>query len=88
MKTMNKATEYVAALCHMRDGGLVPYDSERFIATTKAEAAAKAQKWAMTTVGADKTWLHVTLDGAGVYSKEQRGAVMPEAPKARSAPAT
>ena len=83
---MNKATEFVAALCHMRDGGLVPYDSERFIATTKAEAAAKAQKWAMTSVGAivDKTWLHVTLDGAGVYSKELRGAVVPKAPKARS----
>jgi len=90
MKTMNKATEYVAALCHMRDGGLVPYDSERFIAATKAEAAAKAQKWAMTTVGAivDKTWLHVTLDGAAVYSKELRVAVMHEAPKARSAQPT
>jgi hypothetical protein len=72
----------------LRDGGIVPYDSERFIATTKAEAAAKAQKWAMTTVGAivDKTWLHVTLDGAAVYSKELRGAVMREAPKSRSAP--
>jgi hypothetical protein len=68
----------------------VPYDSERITATTKAEAAAKAQKWAMTTIGAivGKTWLHVTLDGAGVYSKELRGAVMPEAPKARSAPPT
>jgi hypothetical protein len=88
MKTMNKATEYVAALCHMRDSGLVPFDSERFIATTKAEAAAKAQKWAMSTVGVivDKTWLHVTLDGAGVYSKELRGAVTPEALKVRSAP--
>ena len=68
----------------------MPYDSERFISTTKAEAAAKAQKWAMATVGAiaDKTWLHVTLDGAGVYSKELRSAVMPEAPKVRSAPPT
>jgi hypothetical protein len=69
---MDNAVEYVAALCHMRAGGLVPYDSERIIATTKAEAAAKAQKWAMTTVGVivDKTWLHVTLDGAGIYSEE------------------
>jgi len=84
MKTMNKAAEYVAALCHMRDGVLVPYDSERFIATTKAAAASEAQKWAMTNFGAvvDKTWLHVTLDGAGVYSKELRGAGMPKAPKA------
>jgi hypothetical protein len=71
---MNRATEYIATLCHMKDGGLMPYDSERFIATTNAEAAAKAQKWAVTTVGivADKTWLQVTLDGAGVYTKELR----------------
>jgi hypothetical protein len=42
----------------------------------------------MSTVGVivDKTWLHVTLDGAGVYSKELRGAVTPEALKVRSAP--
>ena len=71
---MNKAREYIATLCHMKDGGLMPYDSERFLATTKAEAAAKAQKWATTTVGiiVDKTWLQVTLDGAGVYTKELR----------------
>jgi hypothetical protein len=69
---MDKSAEYVAALCHMRDGGLAPYDSESIIATTKVEAAAKAQKWAMTTVGVivDKTWLHVTLDGAGICSEE------------------
>ena len=71
---MNKAKEYIATLCHMKDGSLVPYDSERFIATTKAEAGAKAQKWAMTTTGiiVDETWLRVTLDGAGVYTKELR----------------
>jgi hypothetical protein len=42
------------------------------LSPTKAEAAAKAQKLAMTTVGiiVDKTWLQVTLDGAGVYTKE------------------
>ena len=52
----------------------MPYDSERFIATTKAEAAAKAQKWAMATVGivVEKTWLQVTLDGASMYTKELR----------------
>lgn len=72
--TMNKAREYIATLCHMKDGGLMPYDSERFIATTKAEAAAKAQKWAMATVGivVEKTWLQVTLDGASMYTKELR----------------
>ena len=69
---MSTAAEYVAAFCHMRDGGLVPYDSERFIAGNAAEAAARARKWAITAVAImeDKTWLQVTLDGAGVYSEE------------------
>lgn len=48
---MDKATEYVAALCHMREGVLVPYDSERFIADSKAEAAARAHKWAAVSLG-------------------------------------
>jgi hypothetical protein len=26
---MNKAREYIATLCHMKDSGLMPYDSER-----------------------------------------------------------
>jgi hypothetical protein len=71
---MKKAREYFATLCHMRAGGLMPYDSECFIAATKAEAAAKAQKWAVITVDTivDKTRLKVTLDGAGVYTKELR----------------
>jgi hypothetical protein len=38
---MNKAREYTATLCHMKDGGLMPYDSERFIATTKAKQRRK-----------------------------------------------
>jgi hypothetical protein len=68
---MNKATKYVAALCHMRDGGLVPYDSERFIATSGAEAAARARTWARGVgVIVDRSWLHVTLDGAGIYTEE------------------
>ncbi len=68
------ASEYVAALCHMRGGGLVPYDTVRFIAANKTKAAERARKWAMATVSviADKTWLHVTLDGVGVYSEELR----------------
>jgi hypothetical protein len=71
---MNTVREYIATVCHMKDGCLMPYDSERFIATSKAEAAAKAQKWAMTTVGivVGKTWLKVTLDGASIYTKELR----------------
>jgi hypothetical protein len=71
------AEQYQGIHCHplSHEGWqLVPYDSERFIATTKAEAAAKAQKWAMITTGiiVDKTWLQVTLEGDGVYTQELR----------------
>jgi hypothetical protein len=31
-------SEYVAALCHVREGWLVDYDSTRFIATNEDEA--------------------------------------------------
>ena len=68
MMDKSKATEYVAALCHMGDGGLVPYDSECFTAANAAEAAGRARKWAIT----DKTWLHVTFDRATVYTEELR----------------
>ena len=44
MMDKSKATEYVAALCHMGDGGLVPYDSECFTAANAAEAAGRARK--------------------------------------------
>ncbi len=72
MMDKSNAAEYVAALCHMRDGGLVPYDFERFTAANKAEAAARARKWAMAAIGVvtDKAWLQVTLDGTGVYTEE------------------
>jgi hypothetical protein len=70
---MDKANsaEYVAALCHMRNGALEPYESERLVAAHKAEAEQKAMEWAMITIGviAEKTWLQVTLDGVGIYSK-------------------
>ena len=41
---VDKAKEYVAVLCHMRGGGLVPFDSERFTAGSKAEAAERELK--------------------------------------------
>lgn len=51
------STEYVVALCHMREGVLVPYDMLRFVAANKAMAAASARKWAMANIGVmtDKT---------------------------------
>ena len=70
MDKTNKA-EYVAALCHMRNGELEPYVSERLVAAHKVEAEQKAMEGAMTSVEviAEKTWLQVTLDGVGIYSK-------------------
>ena len=70
----NETAEYVAALCHMRKGDLVPFVYERFTAPSNAEAAARARRWAKSTVGLGlgKTWLQVTLDGASIYSEELR----------------
>ena len=69
MDKTNKA-EYVAALSH-RNGELEPYVSERLVAAHKVEAEQKAMEGAMTSVEviAEKTWLQVTLDGVGIYSK-------------------
>jgi hypothetical protein len=65
------SAEYVAALCHMRSGGLVDYDSIRFVAATEAEAKQKADEWAAIALGivAERTWLQVTQDGRAIHSK-------------------
>lgn len=65
------SAEYVAALCHMRGGGLVDYDSIRFVAATEGEAKQKADEWAAIAPGivTEKTWLQVTRDGKAIYSK-------------------
>lgn len=65
------AREYVAALCHWQDGGLVPYDSERFFAENEAEARRKADEWAIPSLGVitEKTWLQVTSDGRCIHSR-------------------
>jgi hypothetical protein len=67
----SNGSEYVAALCHMREGWLVDYDSTRFIATNEDEAKQEAAKWAASVIGVvtEKTWLQVTSDGKAIYSK-------------------
>jgi DNA invertase Pin-like site-specific DNA recombinase len=47
----SNGSEYVAALCHMREGWLVDYDSTRFIATNEDEAKQEAAKWAAGAIG-------------------------------------
>lgn len=65
-------TEYVVALCHMRNGELVPFAYERFSAANKAEAAARARDWANSTasVSAGRAWLQVKLAEAVIYTEE------------------
>ena len=64
--------EYIAALCRMSKGKLTPFVYERFFAASNAEAAARGRRWAksMVGVGANKSWLQVTLDGVGIYTEE------------------
>ena len=64
--------EYIAALCHLRKGELAPFVYERFFASSNAGAAEIARRWAKSIVGvgANKSWLRVTLDGTGVYTEE------------------
>jgi hypothetical protein len=67
----SKHAKYIAALCHMEDGVLVPYESKHIVAANKDDAVQKATEWAIATVEfiAEKTWVQVTLDGVGIYSK-------------------
>jgi hypothetical protein len=67
-------SEYVAALCHRRNGWLADFVSTRFFATNEADAKQLATKWAdsvVATVGGvtERTWLQVLLDGKAIYSK-------------------
>ena len=45
-------SEYVAALCHRRNGWLVDFDLTRFFATNEAEAKQNATRWADSVAAA------------------------------------
>ena len=67
-------SEYVAALCHRRNGWLVDFASTRFFASNEAEAKQNATRWAdsvAATIGGitEGTWLQVLLDGKAIYSQ-------------------
>jgi hypothetical protein len=53
--------QYIAALCHMREGGLVDYDSTHFTASSEAEAMRLADDWCAKSIGSitEKTWPQV-----------------------------
>jgi hypothetical protein len=63
---------YVAALCHMKDGALQSYDSEHLFAVDHAEAIRKATEWRVTAAATidERTWLQVLLDGTAIHSEE------------------
>jgi hypothetical protein len=65
--------EYVAGLCRMQDGELVPFDTKEFSADNHDEAVRQAVELFLSsadTVIDDKTWLRVFCDGSAFFSKE------------------
>lgn len=66
-----KLSEYVAALGYPAGQAFSPFESYRFKAANDEAAKTIAIEWANKhTSGIDaRTWLQVTLDGKGIYSK-------------------
>lgn len=63
---------YVAALGYPTGTAFSPFDSITFQATSESEAKEKANEWATKNwhnVDA-KTWLQLTSDGRGIYSRQ------------------
>jgi hypothetical protein len=64
--------EYVAGLCRMQDGELVPLDTKRFFADNHDEAVRQAVEWLSSTdlEVDDSAWQQVLCDGSAFFSKE------------------
>jgi hypothetical protein len=64
--------EYVASLCRMQDGELVPFDTKEFSSGNHDEAVRQAVEWLSSTDMAidDSTWLQVLYDSSAFFSKE------------------
>jgi hypothetical protein len=75
MPDKSNPAEYVAALCHLRNGALEPYYSDRYFAVDKAEAIQKATEWRVTAASTidERTWLQVILNGSEIYSEDLGG---------------
>jgi hypothetical protein len=63
--------EYTAALCHMRDGEVVPFELKQVTANREDEAVQKATEWAATVAENDgeETWLVLKQGARSVHSK-------------------
>ena len=63
---------YVAALGYPTGNAFSPFNSIRFEAASESEAKEKTNEWTNKNyhqVDA-RTWLQVTLEGRGIYSKQ------------------
>jgi hypothetical protein len=66
-------SEYVAALCHMRDGNLEPFDSVRIEPSSRTEIVRMAEEWAISAAATcllEPTWLQVNHNGVGIYGRK------------------
>ena len=72
MTTATVHRDYIATLCHMRDGFLQRYDSEHLHATDDTDAIRKATVWRVTAAATidERTWLQVLVDGVAFHSEE------------------
>jgi len=63
--------DYIAALCTMENGEIVPFETVNLAAKDDADAERQAVEWrvsAITTIDRE-TWLQVLCDGRAVFSK-------------------
>jgi hypothetical protein len=67
-------TEYIAAVCQMAGTEFVPLESLNITASNDEDAVQKALKRQTGTIATipfdQRTWLQVTKDGKGIFSKE------------------
>ena len=62
-------TEYVAAVCRMRNGAPEPFNSIAFVAHDAAEARQVAKNWVRSLdFVSDDALLQVNADGRGVFT--------------------
>jgi hypothetical protein len=64
--------EYVAELCRIQGGELIPFETTEFSADNHDEAVKQAVEWLSSTDMAidDSNWLQVLCDGSAFFSKE------------------
>jgi hypothetical protein len=63
---------YIAALGYPSGSAFVPFESITFQAVSDVEAKERANEWATKNYHLvdDRTWLQVTVEGRGIYSKQ------------------